>query len=60
MIFLKFRGSWVGLQCVIVVLPDHTHFLEIYRFNLYMNICKANFKYACMPSQFEIYVDFSD
>ena len=22
------HGAWVGLHCVVVVFPDHTHFLE--------------------------------
>ena len=26
-LWLFFTVPWVGLQCVIVVLPDHTHFL---------------------------------
>ena len=25
---LEFRVQWVGLQCVIVVFPDHTHLLS--------------------------------
>ena len=25
-LWLFFKVPWVGLQCVIVVLPDHTHF----------------------------------
>ena len=27
-LWLFLTAPWVGLQCVIVVIPDHTHFLQ--------------------------------
>ena len=43
--WLFLRVSWVGLQCVIVVFPDHTHLLfndicgkEIYKFKFKIGV----------------------
>ena len=50
-LWLYFTAPWVGLQCVIVVFPDHTHFL-LRNLNV-GNPCKAIwFRYVshmCIP-----------
>ena len=37
--WLFFTAQWVGLQCVIVVFPDHTHLLFL--LNLFLNCASA-------------------
>ena len=45
-----FRVTWVGLQCVIVVFPDHTHLLQFF-FHFYSNTNRLFCKQTAAPDQ---------
>ena len=55
---LFFKVSWVGLQSMIVVIPDHTHFLflemtlsneTLFQINLEVNIKQIHFQKSALP-----------
>ena len=45
-LWLFFTLPWVGLQCVIVVFPDHTHLLFLVSLSQFIRV---NYKYAYRP-----------
>ena len=44
---------WVGLHCVIVVFPDHTHFLNIYC--KFQNFARISFSWISMKDIFAMF-----
>ena len=48
-LWLFLMVPWVGLQCVIVVFPDHTHLL----------FCVNGVKFECQYDDITLYLKFS-
>ena len=55
-LFLTVRGTWVGLQCVIVVFPDHTHLFFYHRNAMYkLKLFNIMFNLLLKTGQVSIY-----
>ena len=49
-LWLFLTVPWVGLQCVIVVFPDHTYFLKVKTKSPKFETTKYTFKFSCTIS----------